>query len=173
MGERSLGHIATTSLNTAGPNLWGLVLTDRRTILVRLFTDWSMYGGAGGALPALLATATADLEPTGLLYGYWDADPDALAADRKSILIEHGSVAEWRLQKRRFDDAYRIHFLYDDGGRRRKRYGTILWTAAVPQMPARSDPARRVTCLRQARAVRGAYAQVLPPSVMARFRGVE
>ena len=170
--EKSLGHVATTTLNKPGPSLWGMVLTDRRTIFVHLSTDWTGLGAiAGGALGALAAKKlhTESRRP----YEFWDASPDDLAAEKKSIVIEHSSVTEWRLKKRSLDDAYRIYFLYSEGGRKKKLYGTITWTAAVPEKPVRSGPERKDTCRRQAEAVQEAFARVLPSSAMARFRGVE
>jgi hypothetical protein len=160
------------TLNTPGPGLWGMVLTDRRTIFVHLYTDWWMYGFVAGLAPAVAAALAGKKEPWGL-YEYWDVNPDALSATPKSIVIEHASVTEWRLRKRAFDDAYRIYFFCNEGGKKKKLYGTIKWTAEVPQRPTGSDPTRRATCRRQAEAIQRAFAQVLPQSAMACFQGIE
>jgi len=152
-----------------------MVLTDRRTIFVHLFKDWNMYGPVAGPVAEVASGALAAMKlqtESRKPLEFWDAGPDLLAARGKSIVVEHSSVAEWRLRKRPFDDAYRIYFLYSERGRRKKLYGTIKWTAEVPERPARSDPRRKETCRRQAEAVQRAFAQVLPTSAMTRFQGI-
>ena len=154
-----------------GPQFYGLVLTDRRSIFVHLFTDKTAIGGAlGGAIGAMVASSAQAKPRDPLEFG--NADPNVLAAEKKSVVVEHESVSQWELRKQVLDDVYNLLIEYQEGGKRRKLKAIITGVAGVTETPAWSGAKRKETCLRYARTVEEAYAQALPPALRTRFRGV-
>lgn len=135
------------------------------------FTDKSAIGGAvGGAVGALIAGSTQAKPRDPSEFG--NGDPDLLASEKKSIVVEHASVAQWELRKQMLDDVNNLLIEYQREGKRRKLKATIIGAAEVTERPAWSGARRKETCLRHAQAVEGAYARALPPELRVRFRGI-
>lgn len=174
MTERSLGQVASVRIDNPwalGPEYYGLVLTDRRSIFVHTFTDKSALGGAvGGAIGAVLAGA-AQAKPRDA-FEYAALDLDTLAAEKKSIVVEHATVSEWELRKQALGTVYTLVIEYVEDGKTRKVKAMITEAAGVGAGPARSGAERKERGLQNARAVEAAYRQVLAPGLAARFHGV-
>lgn len=174
MAERSFGQVATLRIDNpwaVGPQFYGLVLTDQRSIFVYTFTDKSVLGGAiGGAVGAAIAGAkqAKPREPS----EYTALDPDVLASEKKNIIVEHDSVSRWELRKQMLDDVYNLLIEYVEEGKVRKLKAIVLDAATVGEKAAWSGAKRKETCLRNARAVQEAYRQALPASLWARFHGI-
>ena len=174
MPERSFGQVATVRIDNpwaVGPQFYGLVLTDRRSIFVHTFTDKSMIGGAlGGAVGAVLA-GSAQAKPRDP-SSFAGLDPDILANEPKSIVVDHASVARWELKKQALDDVYNLLIEFTAAGKGRKLKAMITEVASVTEKPTWSGAKRKEVCRAYAQAVEAAYAQALSPELKTRFRGV-
>ena len=113
MEERKVGLIPHAVVQGAmGPKVYGVLVTDRRSILV---LELASKAGVGGALGGLVGAAIASATETSRAYDYEKAPADFLAGIKGSIEIPHSSIERMRFKSGALGNRLSVRYRASNG----------------------------------------------------------
>jgi hypothetical protein len=144
-----------------GPKEYAVLVTDRRSIFV---LESASKAGIGAALGGVVGAAIASAVASRRTFDYGSADPEALAADPKSIVVPHGAIQGFRLKKGLGGYKLRLKYARDDG-KVKKVEATLQPPSDLVKDNKRRGVKPKSTMAQYAQGVRELYQKALPPAV--------
>ncbi|MBO0888184.1 hypothetical protein J2P12_03700 [Candidatus Bathyarchaeota archaeon] len=160
--ERKIGLIPRIIIpSRMGPKEYGLLVTDRRSILV---LEKDSKAGLAGALGGTIAYAVAQAATTRKSFDYGQEDIQTFALNPRNIVIPHEALETIRMKKAFLNPSYWMHLRFQGNDNKRKKIKAFLKPPGEHVKQKKSEGhAKKQIHLDYAKKVQDVYGHVLSP----------